>query len=176
MLTTTALLCWRQSRSVLKARLCGSLMGIVVFSVFFFLERSIKEMICQWKSLVASRAQSGRLIMDMDYRGEWDIKTLNYRQTSQPLLSPKHLLLLDVADCIPRLTDKSDPHGEGSAINTEILQNVVSHETQDGEAWPIACMIDLQKDTESGQTLNYFNFKWIFTWLYRSIYHVFFFS
>lgn len=65
---------------------------------------------------------------------------------------PQHILLLYVecgAVCIPQLTYKCDPHGESCAIHTEILQNIVSHETQNGEARSITCMIDLQKDSQS---------------------------
>lgn len=48
--------------------------------------------------------------------------------------------------CCVGLTDKCDPHWQSRAVNTEVLQNVVSHETQDGEARSITCMVDLQKD------------------------------
>lgn len=44
------------------------------------------------------------------------------------------------------LTNKCDPHWESGAINTEVLQDVIFHETQDGQAWSITCMVDLQKD------------------------------
>lgn len=54
---------------------------------------------------------------------------------------------VSVAKCILRLTYKCDPHGESCAVNTEVLQDVIFHETQDGEAWSITCMVDLQKYT-----------------------------
>lgn len=43
------------------------------------------------------------------------------------------------------LTCKCDPHGEGCAVNTEVLQDVISHEAQDGETWSITRMVDLQE-------------------------------
>lgn len=47
--------------------------------------------------------------------------------------------------CVAGLTYKCDPHWECSAVNAEVLQDVISHETQDGETWPITCMVDLQE-------------------------------
>lgn len=55
--------------------------------------------------------------------------------------------------CVP--TYKSDPHGESRPINTEVLQNVVPHETQDGETWSITCMIDLQQNTQTESLTGY---------------------
>lgn len=46
------------------------------------------------------------------------------------------------------LTYKCDPHGQSRPINAEVLQNVISHETQDGETWSVTCMVDLKEDKQ----------------------------
>lgn len=46
------------------------------------------------------------------------------------------------------LTYECDPHGESCAVNTEVLENVIFHETQDGETWSITCVVNLQKDIQ----------------------------
>lgn len=46
-------------------------------------------------------------------------------------------------------TDEGDPHGKRSPINTEVLQNVISHETQDGEARSITGMVDLRSGEQT---------------------------